>query len=56
MKAEVGLATFAVSLGAAKIIDEIIKAGPLFASLSYIVAVAVGLLTIYLKLRNKDGS
>jgi hypothetical protein len=51
--AEVASATTLIALGFAKFMEVLIKAEPLLASISYIVAIIAGLMTIYFKCKKK---
>jgi hypothetical protein len=50
---EVTLATVAISLGLAKLMELIVHAEPILAAVSYLVAAAAGVVTIYYKIKNK---
>jgi hypothetical protein len=50
---ELSLAFTAIAIGFGKIVELLIKAEPVLASLSYIVAMIAGLVTVYYKLKRK---
>lgn len=50
---ELALATTLIALGAEKLMELLIKAEPVLASLSYVVAIVAGLITIYYKFKKK---
>lgn len=50
---ELALATTLIVLGFERLMELLVKAEPLLASLSYIVAIAAGLITIYYKFKKK---
>jgi hypothetical protein len=50
---DVALASVPVFLGLAKLAEFLLKNQPILASLSYIVAIIAGVVTIYFKFRNK---
>ena len=51
---EVASAWMLIALGLGKFMELLIKSQPLLASLSYLVAIVVGLTTIYFKFKHKD--
>jgi len=50
---DIAMASIPVAIGFAKLMEILIKAQPLLADASYIVAVIAGLVTIYSKFKNK---
>ena len=50
---EISLAMISLSIGVGKIMELLVKAEPILASLSYIVAIIAGLITIYYKFKRK---
>ena len=50
---DITLASIPVAIGLAKLMEILIKAQPILADISYIVAVVAGLVTIYFKFKNK---
>lgn len=50
---EVGMATALIALGFEKLMEILVKAEPVLASVSYIVAIVAGLITIYYKFKKK---
>lgn len=51
---EAGLATLALAIGVGKFMELLVKAEPMLASLSYIVAMVAGIVTIYYKIKRKQ--
>lgn len=51
---EVGMATALIALGFEKLMEILVRAEPILASVSYIVAIVAGLVTIYFKLKKKS--
>lgn len=50
---EIGLALTTIALGFGKIVELLVKNENVLASLSYIVAIVAGVLTIYYKIKRK---
>lgn len=51
---EFSLAVTSIALGFGKVMELLINAEPILSSLSYIVAIAAGLVTLYYKLKRKS--
>lgn len=51
--AEVSMASAVIALGLGKLMEVLVAAEPVLASLSYIVAIIAGIVTIYYKFKKK---
>jgi hypothetical protein len=51
---EFSLATLTVAMGVGKFMELLVKAEPMLASLSYIIAMVAGITTIYYKIKRKQ--